>query len=166
MDETTKGIIEKIAIRFPVPTRIPTGQVCSVFYDCFQLTPNDLARLSALAIGHLDHDAFDVAVGLAYSGILFAAAVAGGRKVVILQKDGRFFGPDLKGLRVVVVDDVVHSGRQMQLAREKVESEGGVVIGYACLIDRSGSGEAMDEKNPFSLKLGAPLWSSYQAGME
>ena len=93
MDETTKGIIERIAIRFPKPTRIPSGQVCSVFYDCYQLTPNDLARLSAFAVGHLDHDAFDVAVGVAYSGILFAASVAGGRKVAILQgKNGTTSG--------------------------------------------------------------------------
>lgn len=166
MDETTKGIIERIAIHFPKPTRIPSGQVCSVFYDCFQLTPNDLARLAAHAVGHLDHDAFDVAVGLAYSGILFAASVAGGRKVVILQKDGRFFGPDLRGQRVVVVDDVVHSGRRMLGAADSVRAEGGVVVGFACLIDRSGGRfsavSSPDKDNPLS----APLWSAFQTEME
>ena len=166
MDETTKGIIERIAIRFPKPTRIPSGQVCSVFYDSFQLTPNDLARLSAFAVGHLDHDAFDVAVGLAYSGILFAASVAGGRKVAILQKDGGFFGPDLNGQRVVVVDDVVHSGRRLRDAAEKVRSEGGDVVGFACLIDRSAGRFSNSDVSDIRMELGGPLWSAFQTDME
>lgn len=157
MDETTKAIIERITIRFPKPTRIPSGAVCSVFYDCYQLTPNDFARLAAEAVGHLDHDLFDIAVGLAYSGILFAAAVAAGRKVAIQQKDGTFFGPDLAGRRVVIVDDVVHSGQHLREARDRVLKEGGKIVGYACAIDRSAGAD---------LELGAPLWAAYEAGME
>lgn len=162
MDETTKAIIERVSIRFPKPSRIPSGQICSVFFDCFQLTPSDHARLAADAVGHLDHDAFDVVVGIAYSGILFSAAVAGGRKVVILQKDGRFFGPGLHGQKVVIADDVVFSGRHMMEAAEKVQAEGGNVVGYACIIDRSDgrfSGESGGE-------LKKPLWSAFQAGLE
>jgi orotate phosphoribosyltransferase len=162
MDETTKSIIERVSIRFPKPSRIPSGQMCSVFFDCFQLTPSDHARLAADAVGHLDHDAFDIVVGVAYSGILYSAAVAGGRKVVILQKDGRFFGPDLKGQRVVVADDVVFSGRHLMDAAEKVQAEGGNVVGFACIIDRSGgrfSGETGGE-------LKRPLWSAFQTDME
>jgi orotate phosphoribosyltransferase len=166
MDETTKGIIERIAIQFPKPTRIPSGQVCSIFYDCFQLTPNDLARLAAHAVGHLEHDAFDVAVGLAYSGILFAASVAGGRKVAILQKDGRFFGPDLKGQRVVVVDDVVHTGNRVQEAAERVRSEGGDVVGFACLIDRSGGRLAAPPSSGAAGGHSVPLWFAFQTEME
>jgi orotate phosphoribosyltransferase len=156
MDETTKAIVDQITIRFAKPTRISSGKVVSVFYDCFQLTPNDYARLAAHAVGHLEHDAFDIAVGLAYSGILYAAAVAGGRKVVIMQKDGRFFGPDLRGQRVVVVDDVVHTGRHFVNAAERVAAEGGVVVGFACLIDRSRG----------TAQLPAQLWSAMQADME
>lgn len=159
MDETTKGIIERVTIRFPKPTRIASGQVCSVFYDCYQISPNDLARLGAEAVGDLEHDLFEVAVGIAYSGILFAAAVAAGRNVVILQKDGLFFGPDLRGRKVLVVDDVVHTGSRLQAAAAKVRSEGGHVVGYACIIDR-GVGTAPP------LRLDAPLWSAYQTEME
>jgi|688.fasta_scaffold57173_5 orotate phosphoribosyltransferase len=162
MDETTKAIIERVSIRFPKPSRIPSGQICSVFFDCFQLTPSDHARLAADAVGHLDHDAFDIVVGIAYSGILYSAAVAGGRKVVILQKDGRFFGPDLRGQRVVIADDVVFSGRHIMEATEKVKAEGGNVVGYACIIDRSGGMFSGDNGG----ELGNPLWSAFQAGME
>jgi len=162
MDETTKAIVERVAIRFQRPTRIPSGQMSSVFFDCFQLAPSDHARLAADAVGHLEHDEFDIAVGIAYSGILFSAAVAGGRKVAILQKDGNFFEPDLKGQRVVIVDDVVVSGRHLMDAAARVRAEGGRVFGYACIVDRSGgrfSGETGGE-------LQAPLWSAFQAEME
>ncbi len=160
MDETTKASIDRIAIRFEKPTRIPSGQVTSVFYDCYQLAPSELARLAADAVGDLDHDAFEFAVGLAYSGILFAAAVAGGRKVAILQKDGKIFGPDLRGKRVVIFDDVFHTGRHLVQAADRVRAEGGIVVGFVCIIDRSSgtlSGAASQLK--------APLWSAFQADM-
>ena len=157
MDETTRAIIERITVVFAKPTRIPTGQVCTTFYDTFQLSPSDLARLAGIAVGHLQHDDFDVAVGLSYSGILYSAAIAGGRKVTILQKDGQFFGPDLNGLKVVVVDDVVHTGGRLKDAAKKVEAEGGTVVGYACIVDRS---------NGTLPELSLPLWSAFQTEME
>lgn len=160
MDETTKASIDRITVRFERPTRLPSGQVASVFYDCYQLAPSELARLAADAIGDLEHDVFDVAVGLAYSGILYAAAVAGGRTVAILQKDGQLFGPDLRGRRVVVVDDVVHTGRHLLEAAKKVEAEGGKVVGFVCIIDRS-SGTLSGPASP----LPAPLWSAFEAEM-
>jgi orotate phosphoribosyltransferase len=157
MDETTRQIIEQITVRFPKPTPIRSGQVCSVYFDCIQLSPNDLARLAAEATGHLPSGSFDIAVGLAYTGILFASAVASGERVTILQQDGAFFGPKLAGQRVVVVDDVVHQGNRMGRAVERARQEGANVVGMACIVDRStghvGRGEL-------------PLWSAYQTSME
>jgi orotate phosphoribosyltransferase len=165
MDETTKKIIGKISVVYPTATQIPTGQSCSVFYDCFQLSPSDLARLAADAVGDVDHDTFDIVVGLAYSGILFAAAVAGGKRVAILQKDGQLFGPNLAGLRVLVADDVVHTGGRMREAAAKVAAAGGEVVGFACIVDRS-SGKfqaGMPSENNAELR---PLWSAFQTDME
>jgi orotate phosphoribosyltransferase len=165
MDETTKKIIEKISVTYPQPTQIPTGQSCSVFYDCFQLSPSDLARLAAEAVGDVDHDSFDIVVGLAYSGILFAAAVAGGKKVCIVQKDGQLFGPSLAGLRVVIADDVVHSAGRIREAAAKVAAAGGEVIGFACIVDRSGGKfqAGIPSENNTETK---PLWSAFQTDME
>ena len=165
MDETTKKIIGKISVVYPKATQIPTGQSCSVFYDCFQLSPSDLARLAADAVGDVDHDTFDIVVGLAYSGILFAAAVAGGKRVGILKKNGELFGPDLAGLRVIVADDVVHSGGRIREAAAKVAAAGGSVVGFACIVDRSGgrfqAGMSSDENAELK-----PLWSAFQTDME
>ena len=161
MDETTKAIIDRITVRFNPPTRIPSGQVASVFYDCYQLAPSELARLAAEAVGDLNPEMFDVAVGLAYSGILFAASVAGGRKVAIFQKDGKIFGPDLKGKRVVVVDDVVYTGQHLVKAAKKVEDEGAIIVGFVCIVDRS-SGILKGPESPLKL----PLWSAFTSDME
>jgi orotate phosphoribosyltransferase len=156
MDETTKTLIDSITVKYGKPTKMADGRMCSIFYDCARLSPNELARLSAEATGHLAEDTFDVAVGIAYNGILFAASIAGGRQVAILQVDGKFSGPDLKGCKVVVVDDVVHSGNRMLEAAKKITAAGGKVVGFACIIDRS------DGKFGSSAQ---PLWSAFQTNM-
>ena len=156
MDDTTKSIIDKITVHYDKPTAIPGGYTARVYYDCIRLSPNDLARLAAQATGHLGEGAFDVAVGIAYSGILFASAVAGGRNVAILQLDGETCGPSLKGKEAVIVDDVVFTGRRIVEAEKKIIQMGARVIGYACIVDRSGGKFGSQEK---------PLWSAYQTEM-
>lgn len=152
-DDTAKSIIDSITVKYPKLTRIPSGHFCTVVYECIHLSGSDVARLAAEATGHLDGDAFDVAVGVAFSGVLFAAAVAGGRHVAILQPDGEIYGPSLKGKKVVVVDDVVCTGRRLSESADAVVKAGGKVVGYACIIDRSNG------------KVGTaqlPLWSAHQ----
>lgn len=156
MDETTQTAIDKITIKYSNSQKIPSGHTSSVYYDCIQLSPNDLARLAAEAVGHLDADDFDLALGIAYSGICFAAAVAGGRQVGILQTDCKVCGPDLKGKRVVIVDDVVHSGKRMQQAEDIATKYGAKVIAWACIVDRSDGKVGSPSK---------PLWSAYQTNM-
>ena len=155
MDDTTRDIIERITVKFSKPTCIRSGHSCMVYYDCIQLTPSDLARLAAQATGHLEEHAFDLAVGVAYYGVLFAAAVAGGKQVVILQTDDKLCGPSVKGRRVVLVDDVVYSGSGMRRAAEIVRAAGATVAGYACIVDRSEGKTALD----------CPLWSAYRTNM-
>ena len=83
----------------------------------------------------------------------------------ILQKDGQLFGPSLNGLRVVVADDVVHSGGRIREAALKIAAAGGEVVGFACIVDRSGGRFATgvpSENNGES----TPLWSAFQTDME
>ncbi|RMG43173.1 MAG: hypothetical protein D6719_04350 [Candidatus Dadabacteria bacterium] len=157
MDATTKAIIEKITISYDQPTKIPGGHMCTVFYDCVQLSPADLARLAAEAVGHLSQSYFDIAVGIAYSGIFFAAAVAGGRKAAILQTDGGICGPSLSGSKVVIVSDVVYTGGELSRAEKIITEHGASVVGYACIIDRSGGKVGSEAK---------PLWSAFETVLE
>jgi len=158
MDETTRAIIDRITVTYDKPTKIPAGYLCQVFYDCARLTPNDLARLAAQATGHLPEQTFDLALGLAYSGIYFAAAVAGGREAAILQADGKIYGPGLKGKKVVLVDDVVFSGARLLEAARIAKEHGAEIAGYACIVDRS--------ENKLCTLLDKPLWSAFQAGLD
>ena len=156
MDDTTKALIDSITVRFDKPATITGGHVCTVFYDTLKLSPNDLARLAAQAVGHLPNDAFDIALGMAYDGIFFSAAVAGGRLGAILQTDQKIYGPAMKGRKVIVVGNVVLTGQHMYRAQELIEQQGGKCIGYACIIDRS-NGTIGSAKRP--------LWSAYQTEM-
>lgn len=152
-DDTTKKIIERISIIYPEPTKLPSGHISKTFFDCVQLTPNELVRLAAQAVGDLSQDSFDLVLGLAYSGILFASALAGGRGVVIMQSDGRLFGPEVKGKKVLIADDVIHSGDKVKRAKLQVESVGGLVVGFSCIVHRLGERLAGE---------GLPIYSAYQ----
>lgn len=137
MDDTTRAIIERITVKFAAPQKIPSGHTASVFYDVARLTPNDLARLAAAAVGHLDPHAFDAAVGLAYAGVYFAGAIAGGREAAILQKDGKLWGANVKGKRIILVTDVVLEGQELLAAAKSDSLSGANIVGFACVVDRS-----------------------------
>ena len=153
MDETTSSIIERITIRSDKPMRLLNGEYSSIFYDCIQLTPNDLARLAAESVGELPESTFDIAIGVAYSGILFAAAVAGGKQVAILDHELAIQGPSIEGKKVILVDDVVHTGRKIAAGIEAVAQSGGELVGVACIIYRQGD---------LLSSLGVPVWSAVQ----
>lgn len=149
MDETTKEIIAKITRKYAEPQPLPSGHKVSVFYDCLQLSPNDLARLAAAATGDLPQSSFDIAVGLAYTGIFFAFAIAGGRQVGILQVDQVILGPDLRGRKVILVDDVICTGSRIFKAEDTITRAGASVVAYACVVNRSTG------------KLNKPLYSAF-----
>lgn len=160
MDETSKVIIDSITIHYQEPRQLEDGKQVTTFFDCRALTPNDLARLAAIAVGHLEDSQFDLAVGVAYSGILFAAAVAAGQGVAIYQKDGKFCGSSLAGKKVVIVDDVIHSGAHVLAAAQGAVQLGATVVGFACVVDRSSSNLVTV---PEVSKTPLPIWSAWQA---
>lgn len=151
-DETTEAIIKRITVKHPQPVTIPGGHTSSIFYDCIRLTPTELARLGAQAVGDLDLDSFDMSVGVAYTGILFAGAIAGGRAAGILTVEGELIGPSVKGKSVIVVDDVIVQGTRVREAAKKIKAMGGKVIGYGCIVDRS-QGKFSD----------GPIYSAHQS---
>ena len=147
MDDTTRSVLDRITKRFSQETTLATGHCTKVFFDTVQLSPNDLARLAAQATGGLEHSAFDLALGIAYNGIFFAAAVAGGRQVAILQADGKLCGPSLAGKKVVIVSDIVVSGKQLYAGEKIARQAGAQVVGYVCIVDRS-NGQVGTKEQP------------------
>lgn len=155
MDETARSIVDSITHHYTEAREVLPGVKCKVFFDCARLSPSDLARLAAEATGDLNHDDFDLVVGMAYTGILFAGAVAGGKPVSILQHDNNIFGPSVNSKRVILVDDVVASGGRMLRAEKVLENNGAKVVGFACIVDRTSSPAAI-----------SPLYSAVQSPME
>lgn len=158
MDETTREIIRSITIRYSAEQVLPGGHSGCVFYDCAQLSPSQLSRLAASAMWEEEHLDFDIMVGLAYRGIFFASALAGGKQVAILQADAKIFGPSLAGKRVILVDDVIVNGATILSSKAKLEELGAKVVAFACIIDRSTGNSARE--------LGCPLISSFRTVLE
>ena len=158
MDATTRELINSITERYDSAREIPGGHTCSVFYDCAQLTPNSLVRLAALTIGHLPAHSFEVAIGIAPRGVFFGAAVAGGRQAGFISITGEYWGADIKGKKVILVDDVVCTGTAFKKAREAIKEFNVDLIGYAAIVNRS--------DNPELIIDGIPVWSSYQTTLE
>ena len=94
---------------------------------------------------------FDVLFGPAYKGIPFAAATA----LALYQKynisvgyaydrkeakdhgeGGRMVGADVKGKRVLILDDVMTAGTAVRQSIELIRKEGGTVVGVVMLLDR------------------------------
>lgn len=154
MDETTRSTINRITVSYEVPTALPTGHVSTKYFDTTQLTGSELARLAAEATGALTYDTFDVALGLAYTGVFFSVAVAGGRRMAVVKEDGEVYGARIEGQRVLVVDDVTVTGTRLSHAAATVESLGGEVVGFVVIVDRL--------VHPGRL-LNKPVWSAYQS---
>ncbi|KAL5514262.1 hypothetical protein ACEPAG_2350 [Sanghuangporus baumii] len=94
---------------------------------------------------------FDVLFGPAYKGIPFVAATA-----LVLHRDyniqvayaydrkevkshgegGRMIGSDVRGKRVLILDDVMTAGTAVRQSIELIRSEGGIVVGVVTLLDR------------------------------
>lgn len=94
---------------------------------------------------------FDILFGPAYKGISFAACTA-----LLLHRDhglnvgyaydrkeakdhgegGVMVGAPVKGKRVLVLDDVATAGTAIRGAIEKVQKEGGEVVGAVLMLDR------------------------------
>jgi orotate phosphoribosyltransferase len=107
----------------------------------------------------LIYNQFGLVVGVAYTGILFAAAVAGGRHVGILRADGVLHGPPPDAREVLLVDDVVFSGTSISRAKTQLENQGYRVTAFACIVDRTS--EMQTGANADQTNITLPLYSSY-----
>lgn len=112
--------------------------------------------MSVLATGYAAEIAklgvqFDVIFGPAYKGIPLAAATAlalhrehkidvgyafDRKEAKDHGEGGRVVGAPLKGKRVLVLDDVMTSGKAVRISVDTIRAEGGEVVGAVLLLDR------------------------------
>ena len=121
---------------------------------------NDLASAYATLIAtEYPQDSFDVLFGPAYKGIALAGATAlclhrdyntsvsyaFNRKEAKTHGEGGWVvGADLKGKRVLILDDVITAGTAIREAIDGINREGGTVVGVVVALDREEVGGGIE----------------------
>ncbi|KAI5121124.1 hypothetical protein M0805_002796 [Coniferiporia weirii] len=133
---------------------LKSGRTSPYFFNAGLLSTGPL--ISAVATGYAALIAqqgieFDVLFGPAYKGIPFVAATT-----LLLHRDhgisvgyaydrkeakdhgegGRMVGADIKGKRVLILDDVMTAGTAIRSSIDLIRKEGGIVAGVVMLFDR------------------------------
>ncbi len=144
---------------------LTSGRHSDVYFEKFRVLerPDVLSALCTEVANHFDVSQFDAVAGPTTGGIIIAFEVArqlGLPAVYVESEDGKKTlrrGKTLApGTRVLIVDDVLTTGTSLVESRAAIEAAGGVVAGYAVLIDRS----------PEGLDLGLPLFGAYRVQAE
>ena len=138
---------------------LTSGLHSPVYWEKFRILehPQYTQKLCAMITGHFKNEGIDVVVGPTTGGIILAFEVAKQLDVrcIFAEKEEsgkRAFrrGFVMKpGERVLVVDDVLTTGKSVIEVLETVGEKNGCVVGIGVLVDRS-------ERD---LKLGYPLFS-------
>jgi orotate phosphoribosyltransferase len=129
--------------------KLSSGLHSDTYFQCARILQYpELAReLGQHLAEPFDPNAIDLVVSPALGGILIGHEVARalGRRFVFTEREGgvmtlrRGFTLE-KGEKVLIVEDVVTRGTSVREVADVVEAHEGVVVGLACLVDRTGGG--------------------------
>ncbi len=124
-----------------------SGLHSPIYWEKFRVLqyPNYTEQLCRLIISHFSKKKIQVVAGPTTGGILLAYEVARqlGVRGIFAEKEGangrifkRGFGIS-PGERVLIVDDVLTTGKSIREVLSLVNEQGGIVIGIGVLVDRS-----------------------------
>ncbi len=127
-----------------------SGAISNEYFDKyrFESIPGLLKEIAARLKSLLPDD-FDMLAGLEMGGIPIATALSfeTGKPVVFIRKKAKEYGtrklaegPEIKGKRLVVIEDVVTSGGQVVLSTKDLRELGAEVKTALCVIDRESTG--------------------------
>lgn len=130
--------------------RLRSGQMSKTYFDKyrFEADPKLLRRIAAAMIPLLPREA-DAIAGLELGGIPIATAISleTGLPTLFVRKKAKEYGTclaveggDVRGKRVVLIEDVITTGGAVADAARLVTDAGAEVIGAVCAIWR-GEGE-------------------------
>ena len=128
-----------------------SGQVADTYFDkyLFEAQPALLDRVAAQMVDLLPEDT-DLLGGLELGGVPIATMVSArtGLPALFVRKKAKEYGtaklaegPDVRGRRVTLVEDVVTTGGAVRDATRALRDLGAVVEVVVCAIDRSPEGE-------------------------
>lgn len=126
--------------------RLRSGKMADIYFDKyrFESDPALLRRLAAAMLEIVPPDT-DMLAGLELGGVPIATAMAlqSGLPAVFVRKQAKDYGTclavegaDVRGRRVLLVEDVITTGGAIADALPLVRAAGATVIGVACAIWR------------------------------
>ena len=155
----TESIFEKSGAILEGHFLLTSGLHSPIYWEKFRVLqfPKYTRQLCRLISDHFKKEKVDVVAGPTTGGIILAYEVAGqlGVRGIFAEKEGadhRVFkrGFGIKpGERVLIVDDILTTGKSIREVLSLVKEEGGEAIGIGVLVDRS------EKKHDF----GVPLFS-------
>ncbi len=136
---------------------LTSGLHSPIYWDKFRILqyPNYTEQLCRLISAHFSKQKAQVVAGPTTGGIILAHEVARqlGVRGIFAEKEGangraiqRGFGIN-SGERVLIVDDVLTTGKSIREVLSLVAEQGGIVIGIGVLVDRS------EQEQEFSVPL-------------
>jgi orotate phosphoribosyltransferase len=155
----TESIFKKSGAILEGHFLLTSGLHSPIYWEKFRVLqfPKYTRRLCRLISEHFKKEKIDVVAGPTTGGIILAYEVAGqlGVRGIFAEKEGayqRVFkrGFSIKpGERVLIVDDILTTGKSIREVLSLVKEQGGEAIGIGVLVDRS------EKKHDF----GVPLFS-------
>ena len=127
-----------------------SGVTSNEYFDKyrFESIPELILEIAKQMTELLPQD-FDYLAGLETGGIPLASVISlqCGKPVVFVRKKAKDYGtaklaegPDIKGKKLVVIEDVVTSGGQILLSVAELRAMGAEVSDVLCVIDRQSGG--------------------------
>jgi orotate phosphoribosyltransferase len=130
--------------------RLRSGAVASEYFDKYRFEADPLVlRQIAERLADLVPDGIDALAGLEMGGIPIATMLSQvtGLPTLFIRKKAKEYGTckfaegaEVKGCRVLVVEDVVTSGGQIIESTRALRGEGALVDQVVCVIDRESGG--------------------------
>ncbi|TWJ24742.1 orotate phosphoribosyltransferase [Micromonospora endolithica] len=143
------------------PYALPDGTVISSYFDEYRVAADpDLLRDVGRALAKLLPPDVEVVAGLELGGVPFALAVSAAAQLplVLIRKAIKPYGTrrqvegdPVTGRRVVMIDDVVRSGRQILTAANALVAAGGLPTAAVTILTRPGQAAAVLAEHGISL---------------
>jgi orotate phosphoribosyltransferase len=140
-----------------------SGRHGNRYCQCAKLfeNPKIAADVIAPVAEQLKNVEFDLVVGPAMGGVIAAYELSRqtGKPNIFTERENNIMclrrGFAIKpGTKVIIMEDVVTTGKSTKEVAEVIKSLGGVVVGAACIVDRFGG------------DLGFPLYSASRINLE
>jgi orotate phosphoribosyltransferase len=138
-----------------------SGAISNEYFDKyrFESIPGLLFEIAKHIADSIDFE-YDILAGLEMGGIPLATAISSitGKPCVFVRKKAKEYGtkklaegPEIKGKRLLIVEDVITSGGQVIISTNDLRDMGGIITNTVCVIDRESGGRQKLEEAGLNL---------------